>query len=168
MTRRELGDPYGAVIRALNRRGVRYVVVGMSGINYYAKKPAETFATLDYDIFLQPTLENVRRATEGLEKLGFSLATSVGRFERKHLTGVVRDRRTLIATTTMGIAIELLLAISGFPFSEVARDAETFTVHGVPVQVGRLTKLSKSKQLAGRPKDRAFLKRYQALLEEEP
>ena len=62
--------------------------------------------------------------------------------------------------------IELLLKISGYPFSELAKDAATFTVRGVPIRVGRLGKLLRSKLLAGRPKDRHFLKRYQSLLEE--
>lgn len=47
------------------------------------------------------------------------------------------------------------------------RSAATFTVRGVPVTVGRLTKLLRSKKLAGRSKDRQFLRRYQSLLEEE-
>ena len=167
MRRPPVQDPYRAVIQRFNRRGVRYVVIGMSGINYYAKRPSETFATLDYDIFLEPTLRNVRQAVQSLARLGFTLGTASGRLEPERLTQVVRDRRTLIATTTEGVAIELLLEASGFPFSELLRDAATFTVRGVPVKVGRLTKLLKSKQLAGRPKDRQFLKRYQSLLEEE-
>ena len=166
MRRQPVQDPYRAVIQRFNRRGVRYVVIGMSGINYYAKRPSETFATLDYDIFLEPTLRNVRQAVQSLADLGFLLGTGSGRFEPGQLTRVVRDRRTLIATTTEGVAIELLLEVSGFPFSELLRDAATFIVRGVPVKVGRLAKLLKSKQLAGRPKDRQFLKRYRSLLEE--
>ena len=165
MTRAPVHDPYRAVIQRFNRRGVRYVVMGMSGINYYAKRPSEAFATLDYDILVEPTLRNVRQAVQSLTDLGFTLGTSSGRLELERLTQLIRDRRTLIATTTEGVAIELLLKVSGFPFSELLRDAATFTVRGVPVKVGRLTKLLKSKQLAGRPKDRQFLKRYQSLLE---
>ena len=166
MTRAPVHDPYRAVIQRFNRRGVRYVVIGMSGINYYAKRPSEAFATLDYDILVEATLRNVRQAVQSLAGLGFTLGTASGRLEPERLTQLVRDRRTLIATTTEGVAIELLLRVSGFPFSELLRDAATFTVRGVPVKVGRLTKLLKSKQLAGRPKDRRFLKRYQSLLED--
>ena len=64
-----------------------------------------------------------------------------------------------------GLMVELLLTVSGFPFAELAKDAATVTVRGEPVRVGRLTKLLQSKQLAGRAKDRQFLRRYQALLE---
>ena len=158
-------DPYRSVVQAFNRRGVRYVVVGMSGINYYAKSPAGTFATLDYDLFLEPSTKNVEAAVQSLRRLGFSLGTSQGALKAGELYAVVRDRRTLIATTPDGLMVELLLEISGYPFSEIAKDAATFTVRGVPVRVGRLTKLLKSKQLAARPKDRQFLRRYQSLLD---
>ncbi len=166
MSRRPLDDPYQAVIRCFNQRGVRYVVVGMSGINYYATKATETFATLDYDIFIEPTLNNVEHAIRNVGHLGFTIGTAAGPFQREDLRAIVREKRTIIATTPDGWMVELLLAVSGFPFAELAKDAATFTVKGVPVHVGRLTKLLQSKKLAGRPKDRAFLQRYRSILEE--
>ena len=166
MSRRPGQDPYRAAIQQFNRRGVHYVVVGMSGVNYYARTPSEAFATLDYDVFLEPTLKNVGQAVQSLEALGFEIGTVTGRLKAGQLTRIVRERRTVTATTPEGAAIELFLEVSGFPFSELTKDAATFTVRGVPVKVGRLTKLLRSKKLAGRPKDRAFLRRYQALLEE--
>lgn len=165
---RPLRDPYQTVLRRFNRLGVRYVVVGMTGINYYARRPADTFATLDYDLSVEPTLENVERAMRGLLALGFTLGTAEGPVGLRNLRTVVRQRRTLAATTTDGLMVELLLQVSGYPFSELAKDARTFSIRGVPVRVGRLGKLLRSKQLAGRPKDRAFLQRYQALLRDDP
>ena len=166
--RRRLLDPYQTVIRAFNRVGLRYVVVGMAGINYYARQPAEAFATMDYDLFLEPTLKNVHKALGQLERLGFSIGTTGGVLKPRELEAVVRDRRTLIATTSDGLTVELLLAVSGFTFSELAQDAATVTVRGTPITVGRLTKLLKSKQVANRPKDRQFLKRYQLVLQDTP
>jgi len=159
-------DPYQAVIRAFNRLGVRYVVVGMSGINYYATTAREAFITMDFDVFLEPTLSNVAKALRGLERLRFSVGTAAGLVKAADLTRTVRERRTLIATTPDGMIVELLLAVSGFAFSELARDAATFSIRGVPVKVGRLEKLLRSKRLAGRAKDRQFLRRYHALLKE--
>lgn len=160
-------DPYLSVIRAFNRVGVQYVVVGMAGINYYAQGPADAFATMDYDLFLKPTLPNVQKASNQLARLGLSLGTAAGALEGRELRELVRARRTLVATTPDGVMIELLLAISGYTFEALAQDAATMAVRGTPVKVGRLTKLLRSKQLAGRPKDRQFLQRYEALLREE-
>ena len=161
-------DPYLAVIRAFIRVGVRYVVVGMAGINYYARRPSEAFATMDYDLLLQPTLGNVEKALGRLSRLGFAVGMARGALKPAELRAVVRERRTLVATTPEGVMVELLLAVSGFTFAELIRDAATVTVHGTPITVGRLTKLLQSKRAANRPKDRAFLRRYQALLEETP
>jgi predicted nucleotidyltransferase len=164
MSARQAFDPYETVLRAFNRVGVRYVVVGMSGINYYARQPSEAFATMDYDLFLEPTISNVGKAIRQLERLGFSIGTTRGVFTPGALRTVVREQRTLVATTPDGVTVELLLAVSGYTFSELASDAPTVTVRGTPIRVGRLAKLLKSKQLAGRPKDRQFLKRYKTLL----
>lgn len=173
MRRTPLRDPYRALISRFNRRGVRYVVVGMSGVNYYARSPTETFATLDYDVFLEPSLANVEVAMRCLKALGFTpslragftVGTTTGVLRPADLKRVVRHRKTLVVTTAEGLMVELLLQISGYPFSELAKDAATFTVRGVPVRVGRLTKLLTSKKLANRPKDRQFLRRYRTLLE---
>ncbi len=167
MKRHLLTDPYRAVIQCFNRTGVRCVVVGMSGINYYARSPAETFATLDYDIFLEPVQSNVKKAIEGLQKMGFQLGTSAGIFKLDELKGLVRDRKTLVATTPEGLMVELILEVSGYPFSEMIKDSATFTVRGVPIHVARLNKLLRSKKIAGRPKDRRFLERYEDLLKED-
>jgi len=138
----------------------------MTGINYYAKNPSETFATLDYDLFLEPTLKNVEKAVLILQSLGFTVGTAQGLFKSEDLSEIVREQKTLVATTPEGLMVELLLKISGYPFSDLARDAVTFDVRGVPVKVGKLKKLLTSKKLAARPKDRHFLQRYQSLLEE--
>jgi len=159
-------DPYRTVLADFNRSGVRYVVVGMSGINYYATGPDTAFATLDYDLFVEPTVRNVTQAVRRLKALGLTVGTAEGALDAAALPAVVRDRRTLTATTPDGLMIELLLAVSGYPFAELARDAVTFTVQGTPVAVGQLTKLLKSKKLANRPKDRQFLRRYEAQLRE--
>ena len=164
MKRSAFSDPYQIAIERMNQKGVRYVVVGMAGINYYAEDPSQTFGTLDYDIFLEPSLTNVRKAVQTMQDLGFTLWTATGRLQPGNLKHVVRHRQTITATTPDGLMIELLLEISGYPFSKIARDAATFTVGGIPIRVGKLKKLMDSKRLSDRPKDRQFLKRYEILL----
>lgn len=166
MTGKSFQDPYRAVIEQLNRLGIRYVVVGMMGINYYAKNPAEAFATMDYDVFLEPAFKNVEKAVKSLQALGFQLGTQDGSLKAADFSRIIRLQKTIVATTSEGLMVELLLKVSGFPFSEMAKDAVTFSVEGVPIRVGRLEKLLRSKHLAGREKDRSFLKRYRLLLKE--
>ena len=161
-------DPYHAVVQAFVDSDIRYIVVGMSGINYYAKGSADSFGTMDYDMLIEPTIPNVEKAMHCLDRLGFTLGTADGPFEPAQLRNIVRERRTLIATTPEGATVELLLRISGYSFSELAGDAVTVTVQGIPVKVGRLQKLLTSKRLADRPKDRLFLRRYASLLQEQP
>lgn len=170
--RRPSGDPYHVLLTRFNQTGVRYVVVGMSGINYYAKKLSQMFGTMDFDLFLDPTLNNVKKALGGLEKLGFTIGTREGelgpvdQLAQGKLRQLVRNRVTFAGTTSEGLMVELLLQVSGYPFFELAKDAATFDAHGVPVRVGRLEKLLRSKKIAGRPKDLLFLRRYPFLKEE--
>ncbi len=157
-------DPYTEVLHAFNQKGVRYVVVGVSGINYYAKSPSESFSTQDYDLFLENTLGNLKKAVGILSRLGFHVATKEGPFRPDHIKEIVQRQGTLMATNPQGIQIELLLRISGYVFRELEKDAKIFLVDEVPIRVGGLRKLLMSKKIAGREKDRLFLKRYQANL----
>ena len=163
MSPRHLADPYRAVIQQFNSHGVRYVVVGMAGINYYASDATQTFATMDYDIFIEPTLKNVEEAISCVKRLGFDIGTSAGPLKRIEVRAAVRDRTTIVATTPDGLMVELLLAVSGYVFRELAHDAATVTVRSVPIKVGRLTKLLRSKKLAARIKDRQFFQRYRSI-----
>lgn len=45
-------DPYLKIINGFNKIGVRYAVVGVSGINYYAEDSSRLVITGDYDMFL--------------------------------------------------------------------------------------------------------------------
>ena len=160
-------DPYTEVLHRFNQKGVRYVVIGVSGINYCAKDPSKSFSTQDYDLFLDNTLENLKKAVGVLSRLGFHLATKKGSFKLDHLKEIVQRQETVIATNPQGVQIELLLRVSGYVFRELDKDAKIFLADEVPIRVGRLQKLLRSKKIAGREKDRLFLKRYQIDLKEK-
>ena len=55
-----------------------------------------------------------------------------------------------------------MLSVRGFSYADLARDAHEFSVAGVTVRVGRLEKLLRSKELSDRPKDREFLRHFEA------
>ncbi len=54
----------------------------------------------------------------------------------------------------------------GLRFDDLAEDAVTFRIEDVEVRVGRLEKLLRAKERAGRPQDVEFLSLYAARLRE--
>jgi hypothetical protein len=59
-------------LRPPREAGAEFVVVGVGGIDFYARTPAEAFATLDVDAFVAPAVDNLRRALRALSGLGDS------------------------------------------------------------------------------------------------
>ena len=165
--KRKFYDPYTELLDLFNRNNVKYVVVGMSGINYYASGAKETFTTQDFDIFIKPTIANLKKSIAIFRKLDYSLVANEQKVDDSSINNVVRGKRTIISTNPYGITFELILAVSGYTFSQMERDAVVFEVEKVPIKVGRLTKLLTSKKIAGRKKDKFFLKRYEILLKEK-
>ena len=47
-------DPLASLASALSTGGVRYLVIGVWGANYYAPSGSAMFTTLDRDFFLLP------------------------------------------------------------------------------------------------------------------
>ena len=47
-------DPFASLASALSADGVRYLVIGVWGANYYAPSGGAMFTTLDHDFFLPP------------------------------------------------------------------------------------------------------------------
>ena len=67
-------------VAALANAGVEFVLVGVGGINFYARDGAHAFATLDLDLLLAPEPGNLRCALEALSAGGFSFETGEGPF----------------------------------------------------------------------------------------
>ena len=164
MAAKKIYDPYIEVLDKFNKNSVDYVVIGMSGINYYASKAAETFSTQDFDIFVKPAIDNIKKAISIFEKFSYSLIANKKRIEKTDIKSVVKNKNTILATDPYGITFELILAVSGYTFSQMQRDAVIFNIKNVPVKVAKLRKLLMSKKIAGREKDKLFLKRYEILL----
>lgn len=162
---------FARALAALTEAGVSYVVVGVAGINFYARTPAQAFATLDLDALLEPGVENLRTALRVLADLGYRFEAGgepfLDREDAKALAGVVERRATLAAIHEAEGEIDLRLSVSGFAFAELAEDAPRFRVAGAEVRVGRLEKLLRSKEASGRPKDLEFLRAFEARLPDE-
>lgn len=167
MTRKKIYDPYIEVLDEFNRKGVSYVVIGMSGINYYASGAQETFSTQDFDIFIKPTIDNVKKSISIFRKLEYNLMVNKAKIETSSIKKIVKDKTTILATDPYGITFELILSVSGYTFSQMVMDATIFNVGNIPIKVAKLSKLLTSKKLAGRKKDKLFVKRYEILLKEK-
>ena len=162
--KKTLYDPYAEALGAFNRHGVLYVVVGMAGINYYAARAEDTFSTQDYDVFIKPVIANVKKVVQILKELGYDIAAGGSLLADSALKNIVRDRKTLVATDPYGISFDIILAVSGFTFNQMAGDATIFSAGKILLRVGKLKKLLLSKKAAGRKKDILFLSTYENMI----
>lgn len=156
---------------ALAAAGVDFIIVGVGGINFFARTPAQSFSTLDLDAFIAPTVENLELALSVLAELGYRFEAGGEPFvdteEDPILRRVIANGSALAAIHREQGQINLLTSISGFAYSDLTSDAVLFEVEGTRVRVGRLTKLLRSKEASGRPKDLDFLRIYEATLADE-
>jgi hypothetical protein len=161
-------DPYLEACRGLEEAGVRYVIVGAFGINLYAAQVGVVITTADCDLMIPAEPAMLATAMRTLRGLGFTLAAGGEPLPDEDLAvleGVVRARACVHADKP-GASIDLPLQISGAGFETLWAQQRRMNVGGTMLRVGPLEELLRSKQLAGRPKDRVFLEVHRAALEE--
>jgi hypothetical protein len=158
-------------LAALSEANVDFVVVGVGGINFYARTPAEAFSTLDIGALLAPVSSNLARALRVPDRLGYTFEAGGGPFvdleDALVLTHVVANGASLSAIHPEDGEIDLMTSITGFDYASLSEDATEFEVAGAHVRVGQLEKLLQSKEASGRPKDRAFLRAFRAARSQE-
>lgn len=142
-------------VRLLNRRKVRYVLVG----GYALAAHGYVRMTQDIDIAVAPDRENSRRWIEALGNLpdGVSreLAGEQDPFEGDDLHAIrINDEFT----------VDVLPSVSGIPFSALESHIEWLLLGGEPVPVLNLEGLLMTKQ-GLRPKDQADAQVLRAALE---
>jgi len=164
-----LSNPSSGFLRALaalSDAGVTFVIVGVGGINFYARTAAAAYATLDVDALLEPTAENLRLALRVLSGLGYEFESAREPFvdleDTAALEAIVRNGASLSAHHEDAGEVDLLLSVAGYSYSELASDSVEFRVSGTRVRVGALEKLLGSKRASGRPKDLEFLRAFEA------
>lgn len=160
--------PYVEACAALRRAGVRYVIVGVFGINFYARDAGSVFTTADCDLLLPADAATLRKALVALRRRGFRFEAGgepLPEADPVVLKGIVRARANVIARKG-GERMDLALGIAGCGFNALWRKRRRFKAEGVTLNVGPLADLVASKEKAGRPKDRVFLETYRAALEE--
>lgn len=159
---------YERLLAALLGRGVRFVVVGVTAANYYARSGDTLFATQDRDLLLPPVPGDLLESWRAARQLGFELRAGSEPLETPAdlalAERVVAARGSTAAVHPDGEQIDLLLAMAGFGFETVWRERRTFRVAELDVPVARLLHVVESKAAAGRPKDRLFLESYREIL----
>lgn len=140
---------FARALAALREAGVEFVVVGVAGIDFYARTPGEVFATVDLDALLAPAAANLRAALQVLTARGYVFEAGGDPFLE---TAIHFEEGQ----------IDLMTSVAGFSYGELESDATSFEVGGTLVRVGRLEKLLLAKERSGRPKDVEFLRAFAA------
>ncbi len=164
-------DPFAETLIALCEGGVEFVVVGVGGINFYARDAAELVVTGDIDVLLRRDAGTLRAALAALARVGFTFEAGREPFldldDDLILTRVCEVGASILARNEEGVRVDLMTSMTGFGFEDLSADAATFEIRGIAVRVGSLAKLLRSKELSGRSKDVEFLRMFAARLTDE-
>lgn len=161
-------DAFDALMLALGRAGVRFVVMGVWGANHYAESAGHVFATYDRDLFLPLDPANLVLAWSAFTESGFSLWLSKEPLDEPRdewlARQVVRNRALTTARHGSDLVVDLSLVMADFDFDSVWAARKIFGSGGVDRPVASLRQIIESKATAGRPKDRLFLATHEDAL----
>ena len=138
-----------SLLELLNAHSCRYVVIGALAFPHhgYAR------ATLDVDIFIEPTEDNAARALEALTRFGFD-TTDISVDDLLSYKLLIRD---------YSVQVDIHPFVAGVEFDEVWDGSVQSTINGIPVRLPALDDLIRMKKAAGRPKDLEDLKYLEAI-----
>ena len=163
-------DPLAKLAEALHARHVRFIVIGVSGANFYARSGGTLFTTQDQDLFLPLDANNVLRAWQACTDTGHSLWAGDEPLDSPRdlelARAVLECRAGTTATDEPDLQVDLSFVMTGFDFEDVWSRRRTFVVDGVEIPVASLTDIVTSKANLGREKDRLFLATHEHALGE--
>ena len=154
-------DAFARLVRSLERAGVRFVLIGLAGANYYARSGATLFVTEDRDLLLPLDPDNALAAWGVCEAMGLQLRCGREPLDRPRdrflAERVVANRALVRATDGAGLDVDMSLVMAGFDFETVWTERRVFRVGTLDIPVARLGHIIESKRRVGREKDRMFL-----------
>jgi hypothetical protein len=162
-----MADPFQPreILRVLERHGVQFVVIG----GLAAALQGSPFVTTDVDVTPRRARKNLEQLSAALKELEAKIRTeSVPEglpfdHDANSLAGV-----GLLNLTTRFGALDISVEPLGTAgYQDLVRDAKPFELGGVRVLVASLADVVRSKEAAGRDKDRLVLPTLRRLLEEE-
>ncbi len=138
-----------SLLRSLNARHVRYVVIGASAF------PAHGYgrSTLDFDILIEPTEENAKRTLAALTEIGYDVSDLT--------VDEMLEKKILFRQYILDVDIHP--DALGVTFEQVWKNKVRKYVGKVPAYFAGLDDLIKMKRAANRPKDREDLKVLQEI-----
>jgi hypothetical protein len=161
-----MDDPFqpGEILRVLERHGVEFVVIG----GLAAAVQGSPFVTTDVDVTPRRARKNLERLSAALKELQAKIRTEAVPeglpfdHDANSLAGV-----GLLNLTTRFGALDISIEPLGTAgYEDLVRDAKPFELGGVRVLVASLADVVRSKEAAGRDKDRLVLPTLRRLLEE--
>lgn len=158
------------VFRALNEAGVRYLVAGGVAVNAHGYQRL----TADLDLVVALERENVLRALEALEEMGFgpTLPVPARAFaDQSNREQWHKERNlqvfSLVSGDEPGLAVDLFVR-EPFPFDgEYERAMVAEIAPGLEVPFVALSTLIEMKERTGRPRDRDDAEHLRWILEEK-
>lgn len=142
-----------ALLEALNKREVRFVVIG--GVAVAAHGYVR--GTEDLDLVPDPDPANLDRLSDALAGLESTLPTVDRAFDPLTDAKVIRRGGNVTADTRFG-GLDIVQRAGGVPsYSDLLQDSVESDLLGVPVRICSLGQLREMKQAAGRDQDRADL-----------
>ncbi len=137
----DVNPDYKDLLRELNARGVKYVVVGTHALIYYT----EPRFTKDLDIWVEPTRENAQKIFEALKFFGAPLqGISIEDFanpQNIYQIGVSPSR------------IDIIMGISGVHFPTAWRNKKQVLYGDVRINILSSQDLLRNKKASARPQD---------------
>ncbi len=152
------------IFATLDRHGVRYILIGgMAGVLYGAP-----YVTNDVDIVPQDGPDNLERLSAALDEVNARIRVA----DEEQGVPFSHDGASLARVRIWNLVTDLGdLDITFVPsgtrgYDDLVREVETMALRGTEVPVASLADVIRSKEAAGRDKDRLVLPVLRRLLDE--
>ena len=150
-----LNEDYKDMLCALSDEGARFLLVGA----YAMAAHGYPRATMDIDIWVEPSAANAEAVLRALGRFGAPVAD---------LTGDDLQREGTVFQ--IGVAprrIDIITEATGLTFAEVFERSAAVMIDDLEVRILAIEDLIRNKRATGRTKDLADVEALQALLDDE-
>lgn len=148
----QLPPEWSEFIALLSRHRVKFLLIGAHALAVHGKPRA----TLDLDVFVEPSLANARRIGAALADFGFAASAE----QWRHFA--VPDRMMTLGREPL--RIDILNEISGVRFATAWKNRVSGRLDGQLLEVIGLRDMLRNKRASGRLKDLADVEELQTII----